>query len=661
MINSFIQMVNESADLELGQNGLVDEMGVKRPERLTGSEMGAIRQSSIDRRRSLENTPPQKTYPELLVEIINDLKRMPRTAIRMEKPASSRYYYPRLPEEIVEKMRQAYRLNQRSFIQDLGNWRDINPTDSDAIYFKIESPSDHQRSHFPNGGIPPMLRGTGLGYKLYRALLSAAGYLSSNRAGSNEKDKAWGSLLAQKTNPDGSLSVDDAHAIIGPSNWMAIDKEIPDRNKISAAEAFITQAIGFQRTKPDRFDIDDELLEILPNEFLVKLDPDYLQSLVNDDRMTQEKYRQIEDSRSEADRRERERQAQAEREARERRAREEAETRRRLANRIQQFGADPDAEWNVGDYIVVKAYLFDASYDSLPIRRVVAQNGNSYIAVKVADSIRIDNGDITPNQANDTRSTSDKSQWVKVNIDQIPDLTRVNLTPAERTYLEGQMDPEVAARSRAEREAAERERRETERRENEERARNRETFGSLPDTATELKTAQTARNNGSIREADLLKKFRDSYFTERMEIIVMGPQQRESLRNSFGVPVFIPWTGSSRRPIPASLDTINNDPQSVKLTNAVTGFTIDAPFTGLGLMAYPLTEVTVDDKLRARAGTHYYIAGHKNAFGILAKSDYGAVNTSAQKFIYVKAYGYGERSVSVRLDLLRKIGTPTEL
>ena len=223
------------------------------------------------------------------------------------------------------------------------------------------------------------------------------------------------------------------------------------------------------------------------------------------------------------------------------------------------------------------------------------------------------------------------------------------------------MDPETAARARAEREEADRERRETERRENEERARNRETFGSLPDTAGELKTAQTARNNGSIREADLLKKFRDSYFTDRMEIIVMGPQQRESLRNSFGVPVFIPWTGSSRRPVPASLDTINNDPSLVKLTNAVTGFTIDAPFTGLGLMAYPLTEVTVDDKLRARAGTHYYISGHKNAFGILAKSDYGAVNTSSQKFIYVKAYGYGERSVSVRLDLLRKIGTPTEL
>ena len=183
----------------------------------------------------------------------------------------------------------------------------------------------------------------------------------------------------------------------------------------------------------------------------------------------------------------------------------------------------------------------------------------------------------------------------------------------------------------------------------------------MPDTAAELKAAQTSRNNGSIREADLLKKFRDSYFTERMEIIVMGPQQRDSLRNSFGVPVFIAWTGSSRRPVPATLNTINNDPQSVKLTNAVTGFTIDAPFTGLGLMAYPLSEVTVNDKLRARAGTHYYISGHKNAFGILAKSDYGAVNTSSQKFIYVKAYGYGERSVSVRLDLLRKIGEPTEI
>jgi len=661
MINSFIQMVNESADLQLGQEGLVDEMGVKRPERLTGSEMGTIRQSSIQHRQNQANAPRKKNYHELVVEIVEDLKRMPRTDITMEKPSNSRYYYPKLPAAIVQKMREAYTINARSFVQDLGNWRDISPNDSDAIYFKIESPSEHQRSHFPNGGIPPMLRGTGLGYKLYRTLLKYAGYLSSNRSGSNEKDKAWGSLLAQKTNPDGTLSIDDAHAIIGKSNWMALDKEAATRTKIDAAVSFITGTIGLQRTQPDKFDMDDELLAILPDDFLVKLDPAYLQSLVDDDRMTQEKYRQIEDSRSEADRRERERQAQAEIEARERRAREEAETRRRLASRIQQFGADPDAEWGVGDYIVVKSYLFDASYNGLPIRRVVSQSGDSYIAVKISDAIRIDNGDMTPNQANDYRSTSDKSQWVKVNIDQIPDLTRVNLTSDERTYLEGQMDPETAARARAEREEADRERRETERRENEERARNRETFGSLPDTAGELKTAQTARNNGSIREADLLKKFRDSYFTDRMEIIVMGPQQRESLRNSFGVPVFIPWTGSSRRPVPASLDTINNDPSLVKLTNAVTGFTIDAPFTGLGLMAYPLTEVTVDDKLRARAGTHYYISGHKNAFGILAKSDYGAVNTSSQKFIYVKAYGYGERSVSVRLDLLRKIGTPTEL
>ena len=35
MINSFIDMVNES---NLNKDGLVDEMGVKRPERLTGSQ-----------------------------------------------------------------------------------------------------------------------------------------------------------------------------------------------------------------------------------------------------------------------------------------------------------------------------------------------------------------------------------------------------------------------------------------------------------------------------------------------------------------------------------------------------------------------------------------------------------------------------------------------
>ena len=664
MINSFIQMVNESADLSLNQEGLVDEMGIKRVERLAGSEMGPIRQSSIDRRQSQSARPQAKSYYELATELVKAFKQIKSTDITMYQPSrNERRYYPAFADQTFREL-----LNQTKnaapsedkFVHDFGKWRDLFSSTS-AIYFATDDKSSFQRSHFPNDGIPSGLRGIGLGYKLYRALLRHVGYISSNRSGSNEKDKAWGSLLDQKLNPDGSVSVDDAHAIIGRSNWMAIDKQFPENSKIEVAQSFITDKIGVDNTQPDRFDIDDELLALMPNDFLVKLSPDYLQSLVSDNRLSERKFQEIESSRSEAERRERERRLQAEREARERRAQEEAEIRRRLAARLERFGAAPDEDWDIGDFIVVKTYLYDNTYDSLPIRRVVAHDGRNYIAVKISDSIAIDQGRITRQQANDTRSTSDKSAWVKINLDQIPNLDNVNLNSEEKAYVRSFMDPEQV-RIRDERRAQEEsERREAERRENEERARNRETFGSLPDTAAELKAAQTSRNNGSIREADLLKKFRDSYFTERMEIIVMGPQQRDSLRNSFGVPVFIAWTGSSRRPVPATLNTINNDPQSVKLTNAVTGFTIDAPFTGLGLMAYPLSEVTVNDKLRARAGTHYYISGHKNAFGILAKSDYGAVNTSSQKFIYVKAYGYGERSVSVRLDLLRKIGEPTEI
>jgi hypothetical protein len=664
MINSFIQMVNESSDQGFGQDGLVDEMGVKRPERLTGSEMGPIRQSSLDRAQQLQGRPRTKTYFELATELAQRFREIKSVDISMfQTSPNERTYYPKFDSqtrELLNKTRQAAP-SEDKFITDFGKWRDLFNS-SGAIHFNIDSASSHQRSHFPDGGIPIGLRGIGLGYKLYRALLRHVGYISSNRSGTNEKDKAWGSLLDQKLNPDGSVSVDDAHAIIGPANWMAIDKQLQDDAKINVAMSFITNTIGLNRTQPNRFDIDDELLEILPDDFLVKLDPAYLQSLLTDNRLTERRFNEIENSRSEADRRERERQAQAEREAQERRAREEAEVRRRLAARIQQFGADPDEDWNIGDFIVVKSYLFDQNYSRLPIRQVVAQdNDGRYVAVKISDAIAIAQGTLTPGQANDTRTTNQKHEWVKVNIENIPDLTQVNLNPAEQAFIELQMDPEAAERARTQRETADRERRETERRENEERARNRETFGGLPENGSDLKSEQSARNNGSIREASLLKEFRNGYFVDRLEIIVLGPQHREALRSSFGVPVFIPWTGSSRRPLPASLNTIMNDPQSVKLTNAVTGFTIDAPFTGLGLTAYPLSEVTVDDKLRARAGTHYYIAGHKNAFGILAKSDYGTVNTSDQKFIYVKAYGSRERSVSVRLDLLRKIGEPVEL
>ena len=655
MINSFIDMVNES---NLNKDGLVDEMGVKRPERLTGSQMGTIRQETIRRREQMANRPPTRSFTQVAAELEQALKNIPRTQITMENPANSRSYYPKFPREIVELMTELKGIDESRFTSSFGYWRDAYPGMSDAIHFRTEGPSDSQRSHFPNGGIPTGLRGTGLGYKMYRTLLKFAGYISSNTSGTREKDKAWGSMLDYKSNPDGSPSEDDAHAIIGPSNWMALDKTtMPDRAKADVAQRFISQTIGLNNTKGDRFDMDDELLAILPDTFLTQLHPSYIDELVNQDRLTPERKEQIIAARTEAQRLERERAEREETERREQRARQEAETRQRVASRIQQYGADPDAEWNIGDFIVVKSYLYDTSYTSLPIRRVVAQDGRNYIAAKISDAIRIDNGEITPGSA-DARSTSDKTAWVKVNLESIPDLDAVNLNNVEKRYVQSLLDPEELERRREAEREADRQRIERERQENTQRAESKETFGVLPTNGRELK--QLTINRTSLPSIDLLKKARTGDF---VKFLILAPAQRDQLRGYNGIPVFAAFerTGRTSRPVENPEELISN-PRNMVLINLVTGKAVQPPFTGLGLTAYRLEQVTEEDKLRARGGDHYYIANHMNNWGILAKCDYTTRNTANQPFIYMNTFGGGERPTAVRLDLLRKlVGEPIEL
>ena len=655
MINSFIDMVNES---NLNKDGLVDEMGVKRPERLTGSQMGTIRQETIRRREQMANRPPARSFTQVAAELEQALKNIPRTQITMENPANSRSYYPKFPREIVELMTELKGIDESRFTSSFGYWRDAYPGMSDAIHFRTEGPSDSQRSHFPNGGIPTGLRGTGLGYKMYRTLLKFAGYISSNTSGTREKDKAWGSMLDYKSNPDGSPSEDDAHAIIGPSNWMALDKTtMPDRAKSEVAQRFISQTIGLNNTKGDRFDMDDELLAILPDTFLTQLHPSYIDELVNQDRLTPERKEQIIAARTEAQRLERERAEREETERREQRARQEAETRQRVASRIQQYGADPDADWNIGDFIVVKSYLYDTSYTSLPIRRVVAQDGRNYIAAKISDAIRIDNGEITPGSA-DARSTSDKTAWVKVNLESIPDLDAVNLNNVEKRYVQSLLDPEELERRREAEREADRQRIERERQENTQRAESKETFGVLPTNGRELK--QLTINRTSLPSIDLLKKARTGDF---VKFLILAPAQRDQLRGYNGIPVFAAFerTGRTSRPVENPEELISN-PRNMVLINLVTGKAVQPPFTGLGLTAYRLEQVTEEDKLRARGGDHYYIANHMNNWGILAKCDYTTRNTANQPFIYMNTFGGGERPTAVRLDLLRKlVGEPIEL
>ncbi len=634
MIDSFMDLVSESAE--------ITEMGVSSVSRLTGSELAGVRKFSQDLSR--------------LISLIRAAK---SSDIIMERAGAERRYYPRFRNpEIIQAMQTLKSYSENRFLSTVGKWKDIYPNDDDAIYMRTDAPDSHQRSHFPNDGIPVSLRGTKLGTKLYRALVRTAGYISSNTAGTREKDNVWASMLETKRDANGNPTEEDVHAIIGPSNWMALDKNLDRTTKMTAAMRFISDKIRFERTGPEQFDMDDELFQQLPEDFLSNLDSSYLRTLVDDGRITREKYDSVRNARANAERAARERADREEVEARERAAREEQSIRNRLIARIARFGADPDAEWNVGDFIVVKNYLYRDNYDPLPIREVAAYRNGVYYALTIREMIRVRNNEVDPVNANNNRTTRDKSIWVKVNLNEIPDLDNVNLNREEKKYIEAKLSPETADRRQETVRRAEQQRAQSQITQNADRANNPATYGFAPSSATSIKDALLNRPNLDDYRL-LLKAFKNETFYRTLNFIVLGPTQIALMRQSWAIPVYIPWIGHMSRPIPATLEDLHNG--EARLTNAVSGEMIEPPFIGLNLTAYQLSNVTVADKIGSRAHDYFYIAGHQNTYGVIAKSQYGAVNTSRQKFIYLHVYGYAGRSVSVRLDLLKKLGAPVTI
>jgi hypothetical protein len=629
----------------------MNEMGIRRVERLAGSHIGQQRQQTVDVQRRTANQPQRRSYEEVSIELRKALKNVTRREIRFENPAGSRNYYVMFPEEIVALMTELKAIDESRFISEFGRWRQAYPGNSDAIYFNTEGPSGFQRSHFPNGGIPPFLRNIKLGFKMYRALLATAGYLSSNSAGTREKDKTWGSLLSYKENPDGSPSDDDAHAVIGPANWMAIDKELRESTKISRAMDFIEQAVGFGNTRPDRFDIDDELLALLPDPFLSRLNRAYLTQLKDEGRLTPERFNAIRSATAEAERLEAERQEAREREEIARRAERERELRTRFASRISQYGADLDADWNVGDFVVVRDYLLQ-NYDTLPIRQVVHREGGTYYAAYIRDAIRIAQGQITYNNANDVRTTSTKANWVKVNIEDIADLDRVNLQPEEKRFIQDQLNPEVRAERERQRVAKERQQAEQDAQANADRSRNEQTYGPSIDSQTSFNDAVNNRQN--LDNIRILNQFKSG---NSVQVIAMTPQQAQASATR-STDVFVPCVLVGRTFRPVSLEQIRQNSNRIALINLVTGHTIAAPVSGLNLQYYVLNEVTRDDKRQVRGGDTFYVANHRNVFGLLSKAEYGTRNTSDQAFIYMNVFGRSQRSTAVRIDLLRKLSRP---
>jgi hypothetical protein len=347
-----------------------------------------------------QDVDKNRTYATAFKEIIGLMKDMSwRDLSWIDGPDSggTRHVFPLFPEAIRMKIREISRINPNKAKSDFRQgslafaktFDNSEPNTGDTIMMKVESESSLQRSHFPGNGIPAALRGANLGYKLYRSLLQKFKYLRSNTAGTIEKDYAWQSIVSTKKDKQGNLTEDDVHAIVGKSAVFAMIKTIPKAEKIRLATAFINRGeIGKSEITKRNFAIDDELKAILPDSLLAEIDPT---------------------RREEAER------TRIARETAER-AKRDRETLANNRSRFQlyaPYGIDA-YDWEVGDYIVVKSYLMDPNYESLPVRKVVEKIGNEYTAIKISDIASWEANGTT--LSNDARKTRDKTQWVKTDL-----------------------------------------------------------------------------------------------------------------------------------------------------------------------------------------------------------------------------------------------------
>lgn len=531
-------------------------------------------------------------------------------------------YYPILPAEILsiyEEAQQKVSGQTDSFINGVmgdgfGKWATAN-NQSDCIHMEVDSSG---RSHFPGGGIPRSLRGARLGYKLYRALLEKKKWLKSNTAGTLEKDNAWASLISPKLNADGSLSDDDVHAILGPDCVFAMIKTISNDEKIRFATNFLDNNISYSSVNTRNFGIDDELKAILPADMMARFDP-----------------------------------AERERLERERREREQREQ----AERARQYGIDRGIQWEdqpeIGDLVYVRSYA--AGRDtSIPMRIIIGQQGTNVYALNLPQFLiwrDQTNSNMSELSGFETRSCANNPQaikdyFVKVDPAQIPGLEddsavirgRYNSSEWSRIkdLILSMVDPELAARMRAEREERERtEREERERAEAErqaQRAQNEERFGPSYDAFRddEYKSNLEGRQPGNYYITKIFKR-------GGMTDIALSPDQMERFNRRKSTPVFLPAQNG--------------------YFNSINGYKIDEPIDGLGLTRFRLERF--DSKRATTPNEMLYIASHNTYYGLVAPVDYFVFNQSRnEEYIYLRVFDNTSgraRKIAIKVAALRKL------
>jgi hypothetical protein len=262
------------------------------------------------------------------------------------------------------------------------------------------------------------------------------------------------------------------------------------------------------------------------------------------------------------------------------------------------------------------------------------------------------NGEMTWRDAGDTRTTNTKAEWVKVNLEDIPDLDRVNLRSNEKDYVRTLISPERQAELARQRAEQERERLERESRENAERAANASTYGDAYSNSAEVYTA--LENRGGLPNIAMVKAVRAQ---NPMLIAMTDDQLRKSAVST--VDVYVPVIVMGRSVRVATPENFQHPvvSQAIKLLNMVNGFLVEPPLAGLSLKFFTLTPATRDDKRQVRAGDSFYIADHRNVYGVVSKAAYGTRNRADQPFIYMNVTP-ASRPFSIRVDMLRKLSAP---
>lgn len=295
---------------------------------------------------------------------------------------TTRSCYAVLPEELRKYVNLANLQGAQRATPKFGDWAMVgNNSNTQGIMMKYESANSLQRSHFPNGGIPRTLRGLGVGPKLYRALLHNAGYLRSNSGAKEGAQRSWLSMVKNKLDKNGVPTDEHVLSMMLGDNIFAIDPSLSDGRKVELAKNFLTTMGNRQATHGLNFDVDPLLKALLDEK-----QPRLLARFYGPGSGLQFNSAAVAPAPA---------------------APATADWSARIAQYV--LTDENDHSWEVGDYIVVKAYL--RSNVDLPVRRVIEHAGGAWTAIRVVDVPRYAaTGSIA---GMDVRTTRDKSKWTK--------------------------------------------------------------------------------------------------------------------------------------------------------------------------------------------------------------------------------------------------------